>query len=158
MQSGLTDAHIKVLEIATSQKGLEKKAIVMSSEIVSLESRQTSLEQKEETDIIELQHQYEQVNSHVTDTVKLVKEVSLELEITEDRVQSLEETERQISQEVEKAGDLLHQLSVKDDEQEEKLKELKDDVTDMKLGIVKVKEDIEFFQHKGMRNKLCLQI
>ena len=149
LQTGYAETNEEVIEIKISQKEMKENAGIVSSHLESLESRQSSLEQKEAADVMKIQQKQDNIDSRVSDTVKLIKEVSWEQKDTEEKIIMLEETKRQISEEMQKTGDMVRQLSVKDDEKHEQLKDLKDDVDEIKLEIVKAKEEIDLFQHKG---------
>ncbi len=83
--------------------------------------------------------------SNVSHTVELIKQVSEN--VGEIIITALEETRRQISEGVEKTGELVHQLSAKDDERQGQFEHLKDDVSVIISDIIKVKEEI---QQKGI--------
>ncbi len=98
----------------------------------SLVLKQSSKEEK--YGVVALQKQTS-AEPNISHTISQVSE-----NIGEKIITALEETKRQISEEVEKTGELVHQLSIKDDETQGQLKNLKDDVTVIKSDIMKVKE------------------
>lgn len=132
LQSDIAQTNENISEIKIN---LEDKAKDTSFHLVSLEEKQSA-------DIVVMQQQQIDTDSRISHTVELVKQVSDGQKDVGEKISVLEETKRQISEEVEKTGKLIHQLSVKDDERQGQIKHLKQDVDDIKSDIVMVKEEI----------------
>lgn len=137
-------------EMSGMKQVMEDEARSTSTRLVSLESKQLTMEEKQsDIDVLQQQHVAD-IDCHVSHTVELMKQVSDEQKRFGEKITTLEETKRQISEEVEKTGELVNQLSVKDDEMQSHVNILRDDVDVMKSDMIKVKEEIDVIQHKGI--------
>ncbi len=149
LQSDVAQTTEIVSELQTNQQLMEKKASDTSSHLVSLETKQTSMEEKHSSDIITMTEKQVEIEYRISHAVELTKQVSDDQKDHGVKISSLEETKRQLSEEVGKTGEFVHQLSAKDDEMQDEIEDLKDDVADIKSDIVKVKSEIDEIQLKG---------
>ena len=104
------------------------------------------MEKEQLANIVKIQEQQHQMDSRVSGNVDFIKQVSDDQKTIEENIRK---TEKQLSEETEKTVDLIHQLSVQEDESHSHIKTLQEDVDDIKFDIVMVKEEIDTIQRKG---------
>lgn len=149
LQSDISQTNENFSELQKNQQLMEKKAEDAALHLTSLESKQTSIEEKQISDMLIMTQQQVEAESCISHAVELIKQVSDDQKDHKVKISSLEETKRQLSEEVGKAGELVHQLSAKDDERQDQIEDIKVDVADIKSDIVKVKSEIVEIQEKG---------
>lgn len=158
LQLDLTQTKEDVSEVKTHQQMIETKTNVAASHLVSLKSKQDSMEEKHSTEIQTVKQQQVEIDHRLDDAVEFVKQVSDDQKCQGKMISSLQETKKQLSEEVEKAGEFIHQLSFKDEELQGQIEDLEHDVTDIKQDIVKVKSEIEGIQQKGECSISIMQV
>ena len=129
---------------------IEEQTRETSFRVVSLEAKQASMEDQQTADIAVLKEQQVGMGASISDTVELIKQVSDDQKDHGKKIIVLEETKRQLSEEVEKTGEIIRQLSIKDEKMQSEVEDLKENVADIKYDIVKVKEEIDEMQQKGI--------
>ena len=149
LQSDLSQTKEDISKVKKHQQKIETKTRDAASHLESLETKQVSMEEKHSSDIKVVQQQQFEIDHRLGYAVELVKQVSDDQKSQGKMISSLQETKKQLSEEVVKTGEFIHQLSFKDEELTGKIDDLKDDVTDIKQDIVKVKSEIEDIQQKG---------
>ena len=94
----------------------------------SLESRQASMEVKQSSAIKSVAEQQGKMEDEIKLAVGLIKQVSDDHQDHGKKISALEDTKRQLSEEVAKTGEFVHQLSLKDDEMQGKIEDLEENV------------------------------
>lgn len=149
IEGKVSETEVSISEVKGKQQIMEDEAKSTSSHIEYLKARQLSTEEKVSKEVSVLQQQQTNTASRVSHSVQLLTQLSNEQKGLGVKITTLKETEKQLSEEIEKTGGVLRQLSVKEDEIEDQVKDLRDDVDVMRSDVIKVREEISTIQQKG---------